>query len=246
MSTKEITKNMKVDESPYFTSDSGDESNDYQQYESSKKQSTKSIKRVKFLPSEDKTIIDLVSIYGTDWKLISQSFGPSRTKRQLRERWQNYLNPECNPTYTEEEDIMLVDLVNEMGTKWAKIAEIIGKKSAISCRNRHRILIKEKNKKSHSRASKCSSNQKNSVSNNENCEKNNLNQNNESNVDSKNNQKDQTVSTIDQLLDESKIGSFDDDSIGSFFFNSVPDNEVGNNYFDYEEYLFDIDPYFNI
>ncbi|OHT02106.1 hypothetical protein TRFO_07304 [Tritrichomonas foetus] len=104
------------------------------------------IKRDKFLPSEDKLIIDLVKTFGPDWTRVSLSFGPTRTKRQLRERWQNYLNPSCDPNYTIEEDELLCELVNELGQKWAKIASKIGNKSAISCRNRHRVLMKMQQK----------------------------------------------------------------------------------------------------
>jgi hypothetical protein len=63
-----------------------------------------------------------------------------RTKRQLRERWQNYLSPDLLPSYTEVEDGLLVALYNQVGPQWAKIAAVIGKKSAISTRNRYRSL----------------------------------------------------------------------------------------------------------
>lgn len=238
MSKRETIKNMKEDESTDFGSESGDESNDIQEYKSTKKQSKKLIKRVKFLPSEDKTISDLVSIYGTDWKLISQSFGPTRTKRQLRERWQNYLNPDCNPTYTEEEDTMLMDLVTEIGTKWAKIAEIIGKKSAISCRNRHRILIKEKNKKSGSKSSKNSNHKNSEVVNN-------LNEKNQTNEKLENSQNDSPKldsNSIDNMFDNFE---FDDDIGSSFFYSSPLANNVTNNCFDYDESLFELDLYYN-
>ena len=164
MSSKEIQIKNKTNKSQTdfitYNDDESDSSDNINMIDNPEKQTTKSITRVKFLPSEDKTIIDLVSNYGTDWKVISQLFGPSRTKRQIRERWQNYLNPDCNPLYTDEEDQMLMDLVNEMGTKWSKIAEIIGKKSAISCRNRHRILVKEMNRKSSNKSAKLNKAQK--------------------------------------------------------------------------------------
>ncbi|OHT15101.1 Myb-like DNA-binding domain containing protein [Tritrichomonas foetus] len=102
----------------------------------------KNITREKFLPSEDLLIVDLVKKYGTDWEVIEQHFGLSRNKRQIRERWQNYLNPEINPNFSQLEDDKLLSLVEKYGQRWAKIANIIGNKSAIHCRNRHRVLLK--------------------------------------------------------------------------------------------------------
>ena len=238
MTTEEIMENKKAEEIFDDSSDGFEERNDIKQYKSSKKHSAKSIKRVKFLPSEDKKIIELASIYGVDWKQISQSFGPSRTKRQLRERWQNYLNPECNPTYTEEEDCMLLELVDKIGTKWAKIAEKIGKKSAISCRNRHRILIKEMNKKSSLKSTKTSSAQTNLLNKLDESDKKKDEKALNLNLDD--NSKKGDSSNIDTLFDNSK---FDDDCLSMFFFSTPSTTEECQLCFDYDEYLFEYNLY---
>jgi hypothetical protein len=65
--------------------------------------------------------------------------GNQRTK-QLRERWYSYLNPTLEPAYTETEDQALMTLYAMIGPHWARIAGVIGKKSAISARNRYRSL----------------------------------------------------------------------------------------------------------
>lgn len=107
----------------------------------------KEIKRDKFSPCEDAMIFKLVEKHGvSNWDKISRDFGPSRVKRQLRERWQNYLDPDNNPVYTKEEDELLLDCFEKYGSKWAQIAAIIGKKSAISTRNRYRTLMSYKRK----------------------------------------------------------------------------------------------------
>ena len=106
----------------------------------------KLIKRDKFLPREDQKIIKLVNEHGTQWKKIAQLFGPTRTIRQIRERWQNYLNPDYISKFTPDEDEQLSNLYEQIGPRWSKIAAMIGNKSAILCRNRYRVITKMKRK----------------------------------------------------------------------------------------------------
>jgi hypothetical protein len=101
----------------------------------------KEIKRAKFSEDEDEQIRALVERVGCDaWEQIAEAMGNQRTKRQLRERWQNYLSPTLEPAYTEWEDQKLVGLYAMIGPQWARIASAIGNKSAISTRNRYRAL----------------------------------------------------------------------------------------------------------
>jgi hypothetical protein len=101
----------------------------------------KEIKRAKFSADEDEQMRALVARFGTDaWEQIAEAMGNQRTKRQLRERWQNYLSPVLEPAYTEREDQMLVALYGMIGPQWARIATTMGNKSAISTRNRYRSL----------------------------------------------------------------------------------------------------------
>jgi hypothetical protein len=101
----------------------------------------KGITRAKFTEDEDRQIRALVARFGRDaWDEVSSAMGHERTNRQLRERWQNYLNPELALQYTETEDRTLQELYAKIGPKWAKIAGVLGRKSAISTRNRHRAL----------------------------------------------------------------------------------------------------------
>jgi hypothetical protein len=101
----------------------------------------KEIRHTKFTDDEDSQLCALVQQYGMDsWDKIAAMMGNQRTKRQLRERWQNYLNPELVLSYTEDEDCALVRLYSQVGPQWAKIAAVLGKKSAISTRNRYRSL----------------------------------------------------------------------------------------------------------
>jgi hypothetical protein len=99
------------------------------------------IKRLKFTQDEDEGIVRLVAECGTsDWSMIASKLGGDRTKRQVRERWQNYINPELNAEYTEAEDCLLESLFEQLGPKWSTIAVALHRKSGISVRNRHRTL----------------------------------------------------------------------------------------------------------
>jgi hypothetical protein len=99
------------------------------------------IKRSKFTREEDEEIHRLVCEHGTgDWTLIAQAMGKGRTKRQVRERWQSYLNPELDRDYTEAEDRLLQSLYERLGPRWSMIAVALKRKSGISVRNRHRTI----------------------------------------------------------------------------------------------------------
>jgi hypothetical protein len=99
------------------------------------------ITRSKFTAEEDAQIVLLVQQYGTDnWVKLAGLLGTNRTKRQVRERWQSYLDPQLDRGYTEAEDTQLEKLFAELGPQWARIAAVIGNKSAISARNRYRTV----------------------------------------------------------------------------------------------------------
>ena len=107
-----------------------------------KKNGKKSIRRQKFTPEEDEKIRICVVRHGQyNWDAIAEEFGGTRSKRQIRERWQSYLDPKCTNEWTEEEDTILLSQYHEIGPKWSVIAKAIGNKSAIVVRNRYRVLI---------------------------------------------------------------------------------------------------------
>ena len=97
--------------------------------------------RRKFTASEDERLKGLVAKHGTsNWLLIETEFGDTRTARQLRERWSNFLNQSIDRHWTEEEDRVLMDLA-ERRVCMAHIARILGNKSSIICKNRFKVLI---------------------------------------------------------------------------------------------------------
>ena len=98
--------------------------------------------RVKFTHEEDQRLIELVKQYGEkSWKKIA-SIMKTRTTRQCRERYINYLNPALlNGPWSEEEDKLLIEKVKEMGPKWAQIVKFFKARSDVNIKNRYAMLV---------------------------------------------------------------------------------------------------------
>lgn len=80
----------------------------------------------KWLPHEDKLMIELVSQLGVrHWGLIGQKLN-GRSGKQCRERWHNQLDPTITKKpWTKEEEKILLAAHNELGNRWAEIAKRI-------------------------------------------------------------------------------------------------------------------------
>ncbi|EAX83484.1 Myb-like DNA-binding domain containing protein [Trichomonas vaginalis G3] len=104
--------------------------------------------RHKFTEEEDKLIRQQIAAVGEgNWTLIAKVV-PGRTARQCRERWINYLSPNvANTPWTEEEDRMLENLVETLGTKWCVIAKQFPRRTDVLIKNRWSLLNRRKIKK---------------------------------------------------------------------------------------------------
>ncbi|KAF9437007.1 Myb- protein A [Entomortierella beljakovae] len=73
---------------------------------------------------EDRKLRDLVNEYGPEkWVFIASRIG-TRTGKQCRERWHNHLDPMINKApFTHEEDMRILELYNQLGSKWAEMAK---------------------------------------------------------------------------------------------------------------------------
>jgi hypothetical protein len=92
---------------------------------------------LKFTPYEDALLISVVSQIGAnDWNEIAAVVS-SRTARQCRDRWMNYLSPELRTgNWTHEEDELLAKLVHDVGAKWKQLAGFFTRRSPNCLRNR--------------------------------------------------------------------------------------------------------------
>ena len=93
-------------------------------------------RRMKFLPEEDKKLIELVNEYGNSWHKISKLM-EGRNVRQCRERWKHYLSSNrAKSPWTPEEDALLLKKYMELGPKWTKISKFFDDRTDIQIKSR--------------------------------------------------------------------------------------------------------------
>jgi len=98
--------------------------------------------RQKFTPEEDNMLRSLVQELGDKaWKRIANRIG-TRTTRQCRERYNNYLSPNLvNGSWTRQEDLVLISKVMELGPKWSLIVKFFNYRSDVNIKNRYSLLV---------------------------------------------------------------------------------------------------------
>jgi len=99
--------------------------------------------KIKFSLKEDNLLRELVEQHGTkNWILISDLI-ESRTPRQCRERWINYLSPNLKSDgWTSEEDKLIDELYQKYGSRWHKIAKHFKNRSGNCIRNRYKLRMR--------------------------------------------------------------------------------------------------------
>ena len=95
----------------------------------------------KFSPEEDARLKEYVHTYGTsDWNTIAHFFG-NRTARQLKDRWENYLDPEVDlHEWTAAEEELLLQMLSLYGMKWRTIANFFKGRTDVHLKNRYRLM----------------------------------------------------------------------------------------------------------
>ncbi|MDR0445403.1 MAG: hypothetical protein LBG98_03965 [Puniceicoccales bacterium] len=94
-----------------------------------------------FTSEEDKQLIELVGIYGTNWKIIASKM-PGHKPKQCKSRWTYYLAPDANfceikRYFTPREDAALRALVEKYEPcNWKIIASQMPNRDAKQCRDR--------------------------------------------------------------------------------------------------------------
>jgi hypothetical protein len=96
-----------------------------------------------FTAEEDVRLLEIVGrCQMVNWESIAHQMG-ARSSRQCRERWVNYLNPQIrNDPWTEDEDMLLLDKINELGHSWAQIGRAFNGRSESDVKNRWYSHIK--------------------------------------------------------------------------------------------------------
>jgi hypothetical protein len=91
----------------------------------------------KFTEEEDRMLRHLVSACGTqDWNVIAGQIG-SKSARQCKERWANYLRPDLRlAPWTREEDSLLLEKYRELGPRWVTISTFFSDRTDGMLKNR--------------------------------------------------------------------------------------------------------------
>ncbi len=98
----------------------------------------------RFTKVEDILLGELVKIHGArHWPRIANKIG-TKTARQCRDRYNNYLDPRLNhEEWTTDEDSRLRSLYETHGPKWSMISRQLKTRSTGSVRNRWCLLARQ-------------------------------------------------------------------------------------------------------
>lgn len=92
---------------------------------------------------EDRKILDLVGKFGRSWSKISRNL-ITRNGKQIRDRYINILDPNVKKgKFCIEEDLKLLNLYRQFGSKWATISKFFENRTADMIKNRFHSSIKK-------------------------------------------------------------------------------------------------------
>lgn len=102
----------------------------------------------RFTRQEDEQLINIVNQVGLhSWSEIATSFGNIKTARQYRERYMNYLSPSISKEpWSQDEDMLLLQLYNLYGSKWSLISQFMPGRSAPRIKNHYVTMSKHLSK----------------------------------------------------------------------------------------------------
>lgn len=109
------------------------------------KEKKSKVPKRRFSPEEDELIIKHVENGGAkNWRSIAEKL-TNRSAAQVRERYVNYLDPNItHRPWTDEEELLLIKCVKEIGSKWTQIASYFEKRTDVNVRN-HWISLSREN-----------------------------------------------------------------------------------------------------
>lgn len=97
-----------------------------------------------FGPHDDKRLEQIIKENKfTGWKNVAKMM-PGFTPKQLRDRWHNYISPNNSfEPWTFEEDKIIVQKVQQFGTKWSQISSYLPGRSDNCIKNRWNTVLKD-------------------------------------------------------------------------------------------------------
>lgn len=110
-----------------------------------REKNSKQISKKTFSVEEDGRLLKIVEENGPehDWTIIAARLG-TRNARQCKERWEGYLDPNIRVApWSIEEEELLFDQVQLIGTKWGKMVHLFNGRSANDLKNRWYSHIKD-------------------------------------------------------------------------------------------------------
>jgi hypothetical protein len=94
--------------------------------------------KTRFTPEEDVIIQDYVNEFGMKWTVIANEM-KTRTHRQIRERYVNYLSPQLQPTkkWSFEEEEKLIDILSTRNNvSWKFLEKDFPGRTDVSIKNK--------------------------------------------------------------------------------------------------------------
>ncbi|EAY21683.1 Myb-like DNA-binding domain containing protein [Trichomonas vaginalis G3] len=100
--------------------------------------------RTLFTEEEDNLLRKLVEQYGENqWEYLSRQIG-TRSSRQCRERWTNYLSPRLSQgPWSKDEDRLLFHKVKKYGKKWELLVRFFPTRSRNNIKNRYNTIVRK-------------------------------------------------------------------------------------------------------
>ncbi|KAI4376967.1 hypothetical protein MLD38_014667 [Melastoma candidum] len=105
------------------------------------------VKRGPWSPEEDAILRSYVETYGTggNWIALPKKAGLRRCGKSCRLRWLNYLRPDIkHGGFTDEEDEIIYNLYNEIGSRWSVIASQLPGRTDNDVKNYWNTKLKKK------------------------------------------------------------------------------------------------------
>ncbi len=102
------------------------------------KTTKKACKNRKFTKEEDDRLRDLVKLYGEGcWTRVAENM-PGRNRKQVRERYVNFVKKERSSNeFSPEEDALILSFVQTKGRKWIVISDMLPGRTPIMIKNRY-------------------------------------------------------------------------------------------------------------